>query len=354
MTDSESPSNPVKPTSAIVWAMPEQVDCLKPIFEWSGVQVIGAGCPIPAQSGTIASAIGCAMHDDLRHVLSTESPDLILLASTSGFAQHDAEQDFAALENARSREITVATLEPLPSRPGVLGSPGWGDPTGMKNSPELAVMVPMIRQSRLIDELMTVLETFGPIRSMSISLSAPSVFGSLGARVFETMDLIRTLVGVPQLIDASYQSAHRLGSSSGIHPLPGQSLRDLEGILTSHLRMPDGRGVVLQVTDQVGISVFEMSILGSDGQILLNDQGFKRFDEHGSLIDSFEMSTDREHDPTASRMSEQLIQLCSGVGPIRAPIDQPSVIAMGHAALLSVRTGQGETPSTIRKLLMEV
>lgn len=358
MSEPESASKAVKPANAMIWAMPEQVEMLVPVLDRVGIQVVGAGCPIPAQSGTVAKAFGCDVQDDLRHLLRSETPDLVLLASTKGFADQESERDFAALEHAHSQEIAVATLEPLPTRPGVMTGTGWMDSNHARYSTELAAIVPMIRQTNLVDELMATLETFGVIRSMSLSLSAPASFGSLGARIFEAMDLVRTLVGVPQTIDASFQSAHRVGVTNGIHPLPGQSLRDLEGILAAHLRMPDGRGIVMQVTDQVGLSALRLSILGSEGQIMVKDQGFERFNASGKLIDSCQMTKlnpqyDLDLDPIAIRLSEQLIQLCSGVGPVRAPVDHPSVFAMGHAALLSARTGQGETPSTIRRLLME-
>lgn len=358
MSQSSSESKAVKATSAMVWAMPEQAEVLIPILKDSGITVTGAGCPDSTKSGAVAKSFGCDVQDDLRHLLSTETPDLVLLASTTGFADQDSELDLAALEQAHSREMAVATLEPLPTRPGVMTGTAWMDTNHARLSTELAAVVPMIRQTGLIDELMATLESFGAIRSMSVSLSAPASFGSLGARIFEAMDLVRTLVGVPQTIDASFQSAHRVGVTNGIHPLPGQSLRNLEGILAAHLRMPDGRGIVMQVTDQVGQSVLRLSILGSEGQILVTDDGFERFDTSGNLIDTFRLSTSNHQDssiidPSAIRLCEQLIQLCSGVGPVRAPVDHPSVFAMGHAALLSARTGQGETPSTIRRLLME-
>lgn len=358
MSESGSVLKAVKPTNAMVWAMPEQVEMLVSVLDRVGIHVAGAGCPVSAQSGTVAKSFGCDVQDDLRHLLSTETPDLILLASIKGFADQESELDFAALEHAHGREVAVATLEPLPSRPGVLSGTGWIESNHARYSTEIASMVPVIRQTNLNDELMTTLETFGAIRSMSVSLSAPAHFGSLGARIYEAMDLVRTLVGVPQTIDASFQSAHRVGTSDGIHPLPGQSLRDLEGILSAHLRMPDGRGIVMQMSDQVGRSTIRLNILGTEGQILVSDQGFQRFDSSGKMIDSYQVpaSNQQEYpeiDPIATRLSEQLIQLCSGVGPVRAPVDQPSVIAMGHAALLSARTGQGETPSTIRRLLME-
>jgi len=131
-------------------------------------------------------------------------------------------------------------------------------------------------------------------------------------------------------------------------------LRDLHGVMTAHLRMGDGRGVLVQVSDQVGRSGLSMSLLGDGGEIRVWDGGFSRLDGGGIEIDSFEMEEDGGTDPSSVRLTEQLIQLCSGVGPVRSPVDHVSVLAMGHTALLSARTGQGETPETIRRLLMDV
>jgi len=346
-------------TSAMIWAVPEQVEMLAGVLSAGGIGVIGAGCPVSAQTGTVAQGFGCGVQDDLRHMLSSETPDLVLLAAPGGFGHREIEGDLGALQQAHSREVAVATMEPIPGEATVISGTSWGDALHSGAFGEFVRVVPMVRRGRLIDELMATLETFGVIRSMSVSISAPGVFGSLGARVFEAMDLVRTLVGVPEIIDASYQAGGLGGSGShGLHQLPGQSLRELHGTMTAHLRMGDGRGVLVQVSDQVGRSGLSMTLLGDEGEIRLWDTGFRRLDTTGTVIDSFTMETgdavDPTIDPSSVRLTEQLIQLCSGVGPVRSPVDHASVLAMGHTALLSARTGQGETPETIRRLLMEV
>lgn len=337
-------------TSAMVWANPEQVEMLSGALSAAGIGVIGAGCPVSAQSGAVASGLGCPVQDDLRHMLSSEEPDLVLIASPGGFGQRDLENDLTALQNAHRREVMVATLEPIPGEATVISGTSWTEALHTGAFGEFIRVVPMVRRGKLIDELMATLETFGPIRSLNVSLVAPAVYGSLGARVFEVMDLVRTLVGVPEVIDASYQGA----ASAGLHQLPGQSLRGLHGVFAGHLRMPDGRGVLMQVSDQVGRSGLMIEAMGNEGHIRVRDDGFTRLDASGNEIDSFVMEVDPVVDPSSLRLTEQLIQLCSGVGPVRSPVDYASVLAMGHSALLSARTGQGETPETIRRLLLEV
>ena len=340
-------------TSAMIWAMPEQVEMLAGVMSRGGIEVIGAGCPVFAQAGAVAHRFGCAVQDDLRHMLSSENPDLVVLAAPGGFGHQDLEQDLAILQHVHGREIAVATLEPIPAEATVISGTSWTDAMHTGAFGEFVRMVPLVRRTRLIDELMSSLETFGPIRSLSMSIAAPPVYGSLGARVFEAMDLVRTLIGVPEIIDASYQGG---SYANGLHQLPGQSLRDLHGIMAAHMRMADGRGVLVQISDQVGRSGLMMSIFGCEGEIRLGESGFRRFDVAGNEIDShtLDIHDTVDHDPSSVRLTEQLIQLCSGVGPVVSPVDHASVLAMGHTALLSARTGQGETPETIRRLLLDV
>jgi len=324
---------------------------LKGVLSRGGIEVIGAGCPVSAQTGAVAQGFGCGVQNDIRHMLSSENPDLVLLAAPGEFGHRDIEGDLGALQQAHSREVMVATLEPIPGEATVISGTSWADALQSGAFGEFVRMVPLARRTRLVEELMSSLETFGMIRSLSMSIAAPAVYGSLGARVFEAMDLVRTLIGVPEVIDASYQGATVV---SGLHQLPGQSLAGLHGIMAAHMRMADGRGVMVQVSDQVGRSGLMMSIFGCEGEIRLGEGGFRRFDITGVEIDSFNSNAEDAIDPSSVRLAEQLIQLCSGIEVAIAPVDHASVLAMGHTALLSARTGQGETPETIRRLLLDV
>lgn len=89
--------------------------------------------------------------------------------------------------------------------------------------------------------------------------------------------------------------------------------------------------------------------MGAEGHIVVDDAGFRWFNRSGEVVDSF--STEPEGDGT---LTKQLVELCSGVGPKHAPVDYAANLSMTHAALLSTRTGQGETPESIRRLLLEV
>lgn len=346
-------------TTAMVWARPEQTAFLREALEQAGIAAVGAGSPDPTKGSEVAKALGCEHMDDLRHMLSAESPDLVLLASPGAFGDQDLDNDLAVIQQAHARETAIATLEPIPAEATVISGTSWSEPIQSGTFARFVQQVPLLRYTALVDELVSAVESYGPVRSMSCALATPGVMGSLGARVFDTMDLVRTFMGIPELIDATYTSPRH---KAGLHALPGRSLRDLHGIMTVHCRMGDGRGALVQLCDGSARSTLSMTIIAQEAHIRVDDEGFAVYALHGDETDRFALDPQTSGgdnattDPTQRRLSEQLIQLTSGTGPAitRAPVDHASVLAMGHTALLSARTGQGETPDTIRRMLLEV
>ncbi len=335
----------------ILWLEPDQATTLKRVLDRADIELIGAGSPDSARIGQVASDLGCEPVDDLRHALASTDADLILLASPARFADQAQDADLDGLKSAHARNVCVATLEPIPAAVNGIGGTSFAEvlQTGAIN--ELAHMMPMTRCTPMIDELCAVLETFAPIRSCTITLGLPRALGSLGARLFDAMDLVRSLVGVPNIIEAGYSSPT---AGRGLHPLPGQSLRDLHGEFSLNLRFSDGRHAALLLSDQVGATMTSITMLGNEGHLIADNAGFKWFNPDGEMIDSYTSPETKDADPSEIALANQLVELCSGVGPKRAPTDPSSVLSMTHATLLSTRTGQGESPRAVEQLLLSM
>ncbi len=338
-------------TRCILWLEPDQAPPLKRVLECADIELVGAGSPDSARIGQVASDLECDPIDDLRHALASADADLVLLGSPARFADQAQDADLDGLKAAHARHVCVATLEPVPATVNAIGGTSFAEvlQTGAIN--ELAQMMPMTRYTPMVDELCTVFETFAPIRSCSITLGMPQVLGSLGARLFDAMDLIRSLIGIPDIIEAAYISPT---VGRGLHPLPGQSLRDLHGEFTLNLRFSDGRCASLLLTNQVGASMIHMTLMSTEGHISANNDGFKWFNPDGEMIDSYNAPQTKDADLSETALVNQLIECCTGVGPKRAPIDYPSVLSMTHATLLSTRTGQGESPRAVEHLLLSM
>ena len=335
----------------VVWIDPEQAPVIKRVLAHADIELVGAGAPDPARTGQVASDLGCVPVDDLRIALSSSESDLLILGNPGHFADHAIDADLDALKAAHARNLAVATLEPIPATSTGIGGTSFAEvlSTGALN--EIVHMMPLTRHTPMIDELYTVLETFAPIRSCNIVIGMPKALGSLGALLFDSMDLIRSLIGIPSIIEAGYISP---AAGRGMHPLPGQSLRHLHGEFTLNLRFSDGRCASLLVTDQVGASTLNLTMLGPEGHIDADHSGFRWFNPAGEQIDSHTCPDTNGIDPAETALTTQLIELCSGVGPNRAPIDYPSVLSMTHATLLSTRTGQGESPRAVEQILLSM
>jgi len=334
----------------VVWIDPEQVEPLKRAIHRADLALVGAGSADPAKAGQVASDLGCEPVDDLRRALTSIEADLLVLANPGSFGEQAQDADLDALKAAHARNLCVATLEPIPAAAHEIAGTSFAEVLHTGTLNELVRQMPLTRHTPMIDELYTVLETFAPIRSCNFTIGAPSTLGSLGARLFDAMDLIRSLVGVPTMIDAAYSSP---ASGRGLHPLPGQTLRNLHGEFTINLRFSDGRCASMLISDQLTHSITSMTLVSNEGVIIADNDGFEWINTSGERIDSY-TAPKTDFDSTENALGDQLVELCSGVGPRRAPIDYSGVLAMTHATLLSTRTGQGESPRAVEHLLLSM
>ena len=331
---------------------PEQAPVLGRLVARADIELVGAGCPDPARTGQIASQLGCEPVDDLRHALTSVDADLVILGDPGTFGEHARDQDLESLRAAHGRNVCVATLEPIPAAAGEIAGTLYAEALQNGTLGTLARFVPLTRHTGLVTELQAALETFGPIRSCSITIGAPAALGSLGARLFDAMDLVRSLIGVPNIVEAAYISP---AAGRGLHPLPGQSLRGLHGEITMNLRFSDGRCACVLLSDQLARSRVSMTLIGREGHMSVHARGFEWYNPEGALIDSHELAAEEDGvDPLERALGTQLIEVCTGVGPKRSPVDYGGVLSMTHSALLSTRTGQGESPHDVEQLLLSV
>lgn len=331
---------------AVCWLAPDQAGVVRGTVERAGIAVALAGSPEPTHTGEVARAMGCEACDDLRSALTGGAVDLVFIASAGDFGHRDVDQDLTALQIAKGRAVVVATIDPIPAAAMELTGTRWIEALHNGTLGELVRVVPRTRRTRALDELHAALETFGVPRTCSVRTVGPATLGGLGARLFDAMDLVRTLMGVPETVDACFVGA---GAGRGVHQLPGTSLRGLSGDLTCHLRFADGRSATAHVSDRAPTTAFDLRVMGAEGSLTLDADGLA-WEHPGGEMDRTDVAR-ADGDAGEAALVTQLSNLCAGVGPTHAPVDYPAVLSMTHAALLSCRTGQGEAPDTIRRLM---
>jgi predicted dehydrogenase len=337
---------------AILWLSPAQVPLARAAAQSAELEIVGAGSPERGQAGRVAAELAVGPPppralDDLRAALAGADADLFLIADPGTLGASGADEDAAAILAAHARGVRVATLEPIPANTTDLAAPAWTD--GAPRAIDVPVFAPLWPPSLPPAE---VLGHAGPVRTLALEWWGRPGEGSLAARLFGAMELILRLLGEPESIDAAYVAP---GPARGVHALPGESLRGLTGDLTGNLRFSDGRCATIAISDHASRWGRALSLLGPGGRVRVEDHAWAWFDREGRRIDELKhRSSPRqpaEDQPpiAAGALAASLNQL---LGPVpQAPRSDPVVVlALCHAALLSARTGQCESPETIKRI----
>lgn len=287
--------------------------------------------------------------DDLRVALTEGDAEAVLIAAAGDFGRSDPASDAPALLAARARGVKVFTLEPFPVSAIDLASRGWLDVSGGVRPADVARVVPLARHTRAFRDADEVRATLGEVRSVSIEALAGVEHGSLGARLVAALDTVLLLLGEPDTIDAAYCSPLK---TAGLHALPGETLAGLHGDMALSLRFSGGRAASILASDHAGTWGFRCNVLGSGGRLHLHDSGFELFGVDGARLDE---SRAKKGKGTPSVVSELIAEgIVRGLDPHfpdLGPPDWVSILSMAQAALLSARTGQGESPAMFRGMM---
>jgi hypothetical protein len=334
-----------------VWLTPDQIPLLHQVAVSTSLSVVAAGSPLRGQSNAVAHALDTLAIDDLRAMLLSAEADLILIASAGTFGSGPRGDDVEAVLAAAQRGVQVATLEPVPATALDLAGSGWNTPA-VRGKPAVEVIrqLPLMRTSRSLRSAADVLETFGPFRMLNLECWSRSHEATLGGQIYSAMDSVLGLMGEPETIDAAYVSPIQ---GTGLHMLPGETLRDLHGDLSAVMRFADGRTASLVLSDQGARWNRSATLVGPSGRLRLFDDGFEWLSPRGEKVDHARPESSQRGMPPSDHalaaLADAITRMLDGSSPERAA-DPAAVLAMGQAALLSARTGQPESPATIRRM----
>ena len=284
---------PDDPTPTVLWLEPDQAPFARAVADGAGLRVDRVGCP-PAAARGPAEAVAEAFPDaepftDLRLALGDREGGLALLLSAGPAERAPGDDapgpcdDPGFVGAARRRGVALLTTEPSPATCLEAARFGGAD--------ALVPVVPLLRDAPAFRAATDALEDFGPVRTVGVSARCGVGAGSLAARLYDAMDLVEALLGLPETVDASVVSRHTTGAPGA--PAPGASLRRVRGDLTAHLRHGPNRAAALVLSDRGGAWFRGVTLLGDEGCLRLDEQGFQRFDPEGRLVD--------ESDPRRAR-----------------------------------------------------
>jgi len=338
--------------NAVVWLNPDQVDLVREVAAVAGFEIVAAGSPARGQGGAVAAALGVPAESDLRYVLAERQASLVFIATPGEFGTDNPEGDASSLLTAKARGTKVASLEPIPARALDLSAAPWVSDGTVVGAAEAIRFVPMLRHSRAMREAADVIANFGVIRSVSVEQWGRACHGSIGAHLYSALDAIQSLLGEPEVIDATVVSS---GFTRGIHALPGETLRELSGDMNAILRFADGRAASIATSDHAGRWNRGVTLVGDSGRLRLYDDGFEWINANGEKADETRFRRPARGVTTADHavaaIADAIKRVLDPAIPDVGPADLARVLPTAQAALLSARTGQPESPTTIRRMI---
>lgn len=397
-----------------LWLRPEQATLLAGVCRALEATVVSVGSALGGRAeealatltrlGVAIAPDGAATRSDLRADLASARGGTFILADPgplgTGAEGTQRAVDLDTLRDATARGVRIISLEPIPASllalaeamaqplpPLVLGptdAPASTPPIGDSGDAGAAgaggawaALAPAARLSQPVQDVLHLREQFGAVRSAVVQCLGAPADGSLGARLFDAMDIVQLFLGEPESIDASY-TGPTPDASRPVYPLPGDTLRNLHGDLTANLRFSAGRAAALAASDQAGRFETLVTLIGPAGRIRIYNDGFEWTDPHGEKLDESRAvaakrprATTRKPrgaaaaevpavatlppppplSPCGSALVQQIRRLVE-LGPAAtAGQNYARVLSMAQAALLSARTGEGESPATMLRLL---
>jgi hypothetical protein len=248
---------------------------------------------------------------------------------------------------AHARGVRLLSLEPVPAAAMDLAGNAWRTPANGLAPMQLVHFAPGVQRARTLGQTGELLEDFGQVRGASLTLLGPAEGGSLLARVFDAFDLLGGVFSEPETIDAVHTPA---GAGAPVYAAAGSTLEGLDGAVRALVRTQDGRPVLVHAGVTHGPSERTFEVDGPSGTLRIRDGDIRWCHPDGSV--AYEASgpapsglDDRE----ACALGEALRHALDA--PSLPPTDVASALIATQAVVLSVRTGQPESPSTVRRMI---
>ena len=318
------------------WLRSDQVGLVKAIAEQSGLEIVEAASP---DGRGVAESLDAESMPDLRSLLSSTSTGIVLITDQSGITPENDTSVLESVIDAAERGVHVLSLEPIPAAALHLSSPAWRDAADTVR--ERISFVPLARRSSAYAGITELLSQFGEIEAIGVRVMCSHAAGSLGARLFGICELLVTLLGTPETIDAAHVSAG---------PTP-DTLRGLSGHMTANIRFPGGKCASIMASDSSPGWSRAITLIGPRGVIDASDHRVRWMSPEGQILDDAQMTDTKDPVTLEATLIADSIVASLTPGLRGQPIHMNATLAMAQAGLLSARTGHPESPSTILDIL---
>lgn len=317
--------------NTIIWTDPAHAATLIDAVQRAGLTLVAIGGA--DTRGFDRSLLGddVRVFNDPRATLMSEKPGVFL--STAIPDGPDPLLDGRTINELRAAGTSILTT--VPPVGGILeaSEAGMFKESGGSTPAASVRLTPRVRRHPSYTAATDLLEDFGRASMMIVEAFVPKNLGGLPAAMLTAIDAIITVIGVPELVDAAA-------------PRPTKKLGDLDGYSAALLRFPDGRCGQLLVSDRAPWG-WRITLNGERGRLTMRTGGFDWISPEGDTVDSTRV--DASIAGYAGAIASSLRAASGG-----AMVDEPSadwvgLLSTAEAILLSTRTGQPESPTTIAR-----
>ncbi len=337
--------------SLAIWATPEQAPLLGALSKELDATIVAAASPVRAHGTTLASSLDTEFAGDALDLINVGARCVLLATACDGYG--------AALPQAVSRAASeghaIASLTPLPMPPTDAAGP-WHAPLRGRVPIDAVRFGPLLRRGSAAEDAEETLLAFGEIRSaMFAGFRDPTLAGegATGALLVDALDLLVGVLGEAERVEAALA-----GPTGSGKPPADMNLGALTGDLTAHARFEGGASAVIMLSDRAGGWGRLATLLGEAGRLELGDDGHRWIDPSGKTVDSTERRArsrrgDNESDQAPPAAIDALVAFLAPLldGRATPPLDTRHLGPMASAVMLSARTGQAESPTTLRAMV---
>lgn len=311
------------PVRVLIWADRHQESLIERSLETGLITLQSIGSPDDHAGRDLADRFSITQATDLRASLAEGDFDIAWITARD-VIDHPMRE---AIRSCR-RPVATSTL-PIDPVLDLLSEPDHGMP---------ARFVPRMRQSPGCVSAMQLMEDFGRIECVHVSMTAGQQQTAPWSLLYDSMDMVHALLGIPDEIFAAH------GGSRSLQP---DVLTGITGHFSVALRFPGQAAASIVCSDGGGNWDRRVLVLGSGGRLIIDDHQVE-----WTLPDGTRSESADTVEPTASTGAGQLAahhlrRVLEGVEEAEAPETIGRVLALCESARVSCLTGQAEVPAQI-------
>lgn len=312
-----------EPARVLIWADRHQESLLERSLDTGLITMHAVGSPDDHAGRDLSDRFSARQATDLRAALAEGDFDIAWIAARDVI-------NHSLRETIRSCSQPVATST-LPTDPvlDLLSEADHGMP---------ARFVPRMRQSPGCISAMQLLEDFGHIECVHVSMTAGQQQTAPWSLLYDAMDMVQALLGIPDEIFAAH---------AGAHSLQPDVVAGITGHFSVALRFPGQATASIVCSDGGGNWDRRVLVLGSGGRLIIDDHRVE-----WTMPDGLRSDPDTTSEPVIVHGAGQLAahhlrRVLEGVEEAEAPETIGRVLALCESARVSCLTGQAEVPTQI-------